>query len=228
MTLFYSVRCWSVHSDFIRLYFVQSEHLLLFFSHMFYILWNVWGQRPYTRHRNLNNWTWCTSNFWSSRSLVDLRVSVIWPQSHLFLFLNKPFPSHVFQLSVSLVSPKMKRHNSTNFFIKFHFTTKMKWNEMKFRHSSSRKLWNEINWNVWSTVGGELKWSENLVFHENFMKISWRKSVPLKKWHPCHFWGLPSFFLYFLSFEVSSFFFSFCFKLVVSFLKTSSSETRLK
>ena len=46
--------------------------------------------------------------------------------------------------------------------LKFISRPKMKWNEMKFKHYSSRNLWNEMNWNVWSTDPRptEGKWNE--------------------------------------------------------------------
>ena len=132
-------------------------------------------QSPLTHWKTseLNRWTWHTVNFWSSRSLLELH--------HRFgrhrAWINPSLPLHSPRLQCLLVIKKMKSHNFTNCFI--DFISRPRWIEMKWSLGSPPPESCEMKWIEMFVLlipnrGGEMKWSEILVFHENFMKISRR------------------------------------------------------
>ena len=91
-------------------------------------------------HGNLNYWTWCSGNSWSSRSGLPLHYRCRLNRTCLLVSIHASLSS-----PDRLCLQKMKRHDSrtpSSELIKYSFHQKMKWNEMNCTVSNYK--WNEM------------------------------------------------------------------------------------
>ncbi len=150
--------------------------LLLFFRHLHCCRWRrrkfSKARRLSISHGNLNYWTWCSGNSWSSRNWLPLHCRCRLNRACLLVSIHTSNSS-----PARLCLQKMKRHDSrtpSSELIKYLFHQQMKWNEMNCTVSNYK--WNEMKWNVtdFSSRRREMKFMK-YIFFMKFHEISWDK-----------------------------------------------------